>query len=142
MKLNLARRAAMKALLGSPIAAKGIVQAAAAEVLGAAVTNSPLLANEASCSGSAGPEIDPLWELFSKHQRAKMRSLSRKRNQEIKHQMPVSVASKKSWSPAFKAHVTGEMMREYEFWDDFSEEGKIRALVSIGVLPKSLLSDD
>lgn len=138
MKLNLARRAAMKALLGSPIAAKGIIEAAAAEVLGAGVSNSVSMANEPISVGN-GPDTDPLWELFRRHQQAQMRRLSRRRGREIQHHMPVNVSSKKSWSPAFKAHVTTEIMREYELWDDYSEDGKIRALVSIGVLPRSLL---
>ncbi|MBW4972095.1 hypothetical protein KZZ08_00600 [Roseovarius mucosus] len=141
MKISLARRAAMKALLGSPIAAKGIVQAAAAEVLGAAVTNSVPVANEPISVGN-GPDTDPLWELFRKHQQAKMRRLSRQRGREIEHHMPVNVSSKKSWSPAFKAHVTAEIMREYELWDEYSDDAKVRALVSIGVLPSSLLGDD
>ena len=138
MKFNLARRAAMKALIGSPIAARGIVEAAAKEALG----SGSAMAVEPSGIHCDSNQQDPIWELFEKHGRRQRHADETRRAKNLEFAMSESVRSKKSWSPAFKHHITAREVRAMQRWDDYSDEGRIRALVSIGVLPKSLLDGE
>lgn len=108
----IARRGLLGLLLGTPVLAAGGIVSGATEV----APPSPVAMNNGRRR----------WQkIVNRLQREQDHRYEAARYPENQH---VSVRTKKSWSPAFKAHVEGQIRRERIDWWNMSEEETIAEL--------------